>query len=164
MAVYAIPATGSISAARDVVYCYVGNTNNRVLRFRGLLIGNTSEVGEAAEEALEFQVIKETAAGFGPGTGGVVVTPAVINDLDPAIGAVMVARAFETANSTFGSALTTLQFSWNIRHSPAFIFPPEPGLEITSTSAGITKAVLVRLISTPADAISLAVTLFVEVL
>lgn len=117
-----------------------------------IVLGQTTELGDAAEEQLALRLIR----GFtSTGSGGATPTPAPLNPSDAAAG-----FSAETNNTTIATTGTTVDLhcdSWQIRSPYVWIFTPEmrPAVGQGNTS-------LVLRASAPADSITISGTLYVE--
>lgn len=117
--VYAVPFTGTIVAASgDTDIWSFQPAANKPISLRGFTLGQTSEVGDAAEENIRITV-KRLPATFTVGTGGSAVTAVapVGSSLDTVWG--FTARTNDTAVATTSGAVQVLdEFGWNERNTP----------------------------------------------
>lgn len=131
--------------------------DDKPIRLRGFILGQTSEVADAAEEGLNISVIHLPAT-VTSGNGSS-VTPAAVD------AGVNVAAGFSaetngaTVATTSGTATTIYEFCWNIRSSPYEVwFPDERFCPMARQAA----ALVIRLNTTVADDITFAGTAIVE--
>lgn len=157
---YSIPFAGTLTAAgTDVDLLSLQPADDRPVRLRGILFGQTSEIGDAMEEGVRITVRRMTAT-FTVGSGGAVVAAAapLASSDEPVWG--FVARANDTTvSTTSGTNQILCEIPWNIRNSPYdFWFPDERFCPL----ARQTEALVVRLETTVADDVVAALTFFVE--
>lgn len=129
---------------------------NKPIRLAGWIIGQTTELGDAAEEALRITV-RHLAATVTIGSGGSAVTPVKTDQNDVACGATT--RCNDTTVSTTTGANTVMQeMAWNIRSSPWERYIPEEQRPRVVNG----EALIVRMESTPIDDIGVNMTFFIE--
>jgi hypothetical protein len=156
---YRIPYTGTLTnAGGDSDLLEVLPATGKPCRLVGMRIGQISEVGDAAEEGLRFDLIHMTAT-VTSGTGGSAVTP-VKNTPGVDVAAAFLAECNNTTIATSSGATTTMEYiGWNIRNSPWETFWFDEDM-MASALAG--EALIVRSQTTPIDDITIAVTFFVQ--
>jgi len=118
-----------------------------------VFINQYTDFADAAEEILRYRVIRGHSTG---GSGGAAPTPRPVNSTSAAAG-----FAAETNNTTIasvGSPVNLHSDCFNIRVGLQLILPPEMRWEV---SQGQTTLV-VRLMATPTDSLSMSGTLYVE--
>lgn len=126
-------------------------------KIRGIRLGQTSEVGDTAEEGLRISIIRMTAT-VTSGSGGSAGAPENVakSGQTPSFSS-------ETNNTTVattsGDTEIVEELSWNVRNSPFEIWYPDPAF---SPKAIQGQALLVRMQTTPADDFTFAGTLWVE--
>jgi len=131
--------------------------DDKPIRIRGIRLGQTSELGDTAEEAIEIQII-HLAATVTSGNGSS-VTPV------PVDAGVNVTAGFSaeingaTVATTSTTATTIESMAWNIRQSPLEIWYPDKDFAPTARQAA---ALVVRMASTVADDITFCGCLWVE--
>lgn len=155
---YRVPVQGTITnagAACDLVL--LKPADDKPIRLKGWIIGQTSEVGDAAEEGLRITV-KHMTATVTDGTGGSAVTPAKTDQTDPAAGFTTRALDQTTKASSSGTTTTLEELAWNNRATPWDRHIDEPD----RPRAIQTEALLVKLETTVADDISFAGFFLVE--
>lgn len=123
----------------------------------GWIFGQTSELGDAAEESLRITVRHMTAT-VTNGSGGSAPTPQPNRPgTDTAAG--FTARVNDTTvATTSGTSTIVEELAWNIRNTPWERWIPEEMRNRASQG----EALLVRMESTPADDLSGTFTFFVE--
>ena len=127
--------------------------DDKPIEIVGIFLGQSSDVGDAAAEALPFRVIRgHTTSGSGGGTA----TPRPCDRSGPAAG-----FTCETNNTTAASAGTGVDLFcdvWPLQSGYPLWIPDGCGLE---ASQGDTT-IVVRLGAAPADSITVSATLFVK--
>lgn len=123
----------------------------------GWIVGQTSEVADAAEESLRLTVRHMTAT-VTNGSGGSAPTPQP-NRPGTDLAAGFTARVNDTTvATTSGTSTIVEELAWNIRNTPWERWIPEE----LRPRALQGEALLVRLETTPADDISGTFTFFIE--
>lgn len=144
----------SVSASQDLFE--LTPADDKPIKIAGIWldnVGGTADAGDAQEEMLRLLVRRGHTTS---GSGGTAPTPQKLgSSADSAAG-----FTAEVNNTTIASAGTTadlIGFGWNVRVPLREMFPDElmPGASQADTT------IVVRLLSTPADAISVSGTLFV---
>jgi hypothetical protein len=156
--IYAVPYTGTITAAgTDTDLLSVQPASNKPIRLRGWSIGQISEVGDAAEEGVRISIIRLPAT-FTVGTGGGAVTPVPMNVADAACGATVRCND-TTVATTSGTAVFLGEHGWNERGSPwEFWYPDADYCPVCINGSGL----IVRLQTTLADDMTVAITFYIE--
>lgn len=139
----------SPTAAFDAVEFLEPGTGK--LFIRRLLLWQTTDVGDAAEEILRTEWIRGNATS---GSGGqtTVITP---NDSFDAA-ATFTAELLNTTVASTGTPVSTYVGGWNIRIPLDLLFPPLEYLTLRNGERGVFR------ISAPADAITVNCSVFVE--
>lgn len=152
--VYTIPISATASPVAAFDAWELAAAANKPCKIKRIVIGQTSDVGDAAEEVLTASVIRGHTTS---GSGGSSVTPQPLDDVDAAAG--LVAEVMNTTIASAGSAETQHIISWNIRVGLDHVFPPgsEPKVHVVTSN----DRTVVR-ISAPADAVTIAGYLEVE--
>lgn len=124
----------------------------RILGWNLSNVGGAADAGDAQEEFWRLSIVRGHTTG---GSGGSAPTPQPANRNDAAAG-----FAAEVNNTTIASTSGTTIWAGghNIR-VPDVFWLPDP-IQITASQADTT--IVVRLLSTPADAVSMSGCLFVE--
>lgn len=151
--IYAVTFDG-VAVTSSVDFFEISPASNKPISIVGLLLSQSTELGDAEEEILRVKIIRGFTAS---GSGGSSATPVPVNNsIDTAAG-----FTAETNNNTVantGTSVDLFSHAFNIRAGLEHYFPPEcrPG-----ASAGNTT-IVVRLMSTPSDSITMNGTLYVE--
>lgn len=155
---YTVPYQGTLTnAGGDSDLLELLPADDKPVRLLGFVLGQTSEVGDAAEESLRISIIRLPAT-VTSGSGGSAVTPAPLDSADAAAGVAAECNN-TTVATTNGTAVTLAEFAWNIRSSPFDFWFPDPNLApIIKQGEGL----VVRSQTTPADDISITITFFIE--
>jgi len=155
--IYTVVYQGTITnAGGDVDLLELLPADDKPVKLRGLLLSQTSEVGDAAEEGLRISVARlQTPTS---GSGGSAVTPRAMDSADSAAGV-----AAECANTTVatdaGTTQTLVELAWNIRQSPYEMWFPDDRF-CPKVKQG--EALVVRQQTTAADDYSGCFTFWVE--
>lgn len=149
----------SISAAQDLFY--VLPAADKVCFIEAVYlsnVGGTADAGDAQEELLRL-VINRLPATVTVGSGGSASGTGTLNPLsvnDTAAG--FTGRTNDTTPATTsGTARTLHADGWNIRVPYVWMPPPENRIPVANA-----QAVVVKLLSTPADAVSCSGTVIVR--
>lgn len=155
---YYIPFAGTLTTAGgDSDLLELLPADDKPVKLRGMILAQTSEIGDAMEEGLRISVIRLGATVTG-GSGGSAVTPVPVDSADAAAGVAAECNN-TTVATTSGTTTTVAELAWNVRNSPFdFWFPDER----FAPKAKQGEALLVRSQTTPADDISIAMTFIVE--
>ncbi len=155
--IYSVSYTGTLTlAGGDTDLFELTPADDKPIRLRGLILSQTSELGDAAEESLRISIIRlPLTVTSGNGTA---VTPAPIQSPDPAAGFAAEANG-ATVATTSGTAVTLEESAWNIRMSPLERWWPD---ENFAPACRQPEALVVRCQSTVADDITIAITAYIE--
>lgn len=157
MSIYTVSFAGTVTAAGgDTDWLELTPADDKPCRLRGWIIGQTSEVGDTAEEGVRFSVILLPAtvtSGNGTATTG---RPTI--DTDGAAGFAAETNG-TTVATTSGTALTLLELAWNERASPWEFWFPDIDFCPKVRQA---SALVFRMQTTLADDISATATFFIE--
>lgn len=118
----------------------------------GLMLSQSSDVADAAEEILRIRVIRGHTTS---GSGGTATTPRPVNPTDTAAG-----FAAETCNTTIASVGTAVNLhsdAFNIRSGYMLWLPPQCEWGTSGTSL-----LVVRLMAAPADSLTMSGTMYVR--
>lgn len=155
--VYAVPYAGTLTnAGGDCDLFELTPADDKPIRLRGLVLAQTSEVGDTAEEGLRISII-HLGATVTSGNG-TTVTPVPIDPSDAAAGFAAEVNGATVATSS-GTSTTIEESAWNIRISPLERWWPD---ERFAPMARQAAAIVVRCQTTAADDISVAITAYVE--
>jgi hypothetical protein len=157
---YRVPYTGTITAAGgDSDLLSIQPADDKPCRIVGWIFGQTSEVGDAAEENLRI-TIRHMTATVTIGSGGSAVTgvanrPGIVD----IVAAGFTARCNDTTVSTTSGTSTIMEeLGWNERNTPWERWIPE---ELRPYAAQ-GEVLIVRMETTPADDFTGVLTFFVE--
>lgn len=154
--VYSIPYTGTLTnSGGNADLLEVLPADDKPVRLLGFILGQSTEVADAAEESLGITVSRMSATiTTGNGTS---VTPVPVDSAHSAFGGTAECNG-ATVATTSGSNTSFAELAWNIRNSPYEVwFPPE-----VAPKAKQGEGLFVRCNSTPADDITISMTFFVE--
>lgn len=122
-----------------------------IVRIAGVLIGQSTDYGDAAAEGLTIDIIRAYTSS---GSGGSSVTPTPTNSSDSAAGSTV--ERNNTTIASGGSPVTLLSDAMNIQAGYQMIWPPEH-MPILRNS----ERLVVRM-SAPADSLTVSSTLIFE--
>ena len=155
---YRVPFNGTLTAAGgDTDLLSIQPADDKPCRLVGWILGQTSEVADAAEEGLRLTVRHMTAT-VTIGSGGSAPTPQP-NRPGTDLAAGFTARVNDTTvSTTSGTSVIGEEVAWNIRNSPWERWIPEE-LRMRALQG---EVLIVRLETTPADDILANYTFLVE--
>lgn len=123
---------------------------------RAVLIGQTTEVGDAQEEQLEVLVVRG-GTGMTAGSGGAAPTPRPTgSSADAAAG--FTARTLDSTIATFTSGVNLHRDTLNVRNGYQWLPVPEAGWGVSQANGGLA----VSGTASPADSITWTVTAYIE--
>lgn len=156
--IYTVSYQGTITAAgTDTDYLELLPADDKPVKLRGLLLSQTSEVGDTAEEGLRISIIRLPAT-VTSGSGGSAVTPAPMDSADVAAGCTAECNN-TTVGTTSGTAVTLAEIGWNERNSPYEMWFPD---ERFAPKAKQGEALVVRQQTTLADDMAGCFTFWLE--
>jgi hypothetical protein len=158
--IYRVPYTGTITAAGgDADLISIQPADDKPCRLVGWKIGQTTEVGDAAEENLRLNIRHMTAT-VTIGSGGSAVTPVANRPgTTDIVAAGFTARCNDTTVSTTSGTSTIMEEgAWNERNTPYDVWIPEELRPVAIQG----EVLIVRNESTLADDMTIAMTFFVE--
>lgn len=141
----------AVTAAQD--FFEITPADDKPVKLLGLILSQSTETGDAAEEMLRIKVIRGHATS---GSGGSTHTPTPCNTADAAAGA-----AVEINNTTIastGTAVDLLADTFNVRAGYQFWWTPETA----PTASQANTTIVVRLMAAPADSVTMGGTLYFE--
>jgi len=150
--VYSAQFTGvAITAAQDLFELVAGSGKPIVVL--GFEIGQTTDVGDAAEEilSLNFNSGQTTS-----GSGGSSVTPAA-TDTGNTVAASATCEANNTTKASAGTILTHWSGTWNIRVPQEKVFTQEQQIIIAAS-----RRCTLELVGAPADSITVNGTIWFQ--
>lgn len=156
--VYAVPLAGQTvtNAGGNADLWEFLPADDKPIRLRGFTIGQVSEVGDAAEEGVELQVIRLGATVTGG--NGSSVTPVPMDSADAAAGFTAETNG-ATVATTSGTTTVVASYPWNVRSSPLDIWFPD---ERFCPKAKQGEGLFIRLITTVADDVTMGGVAWVE--
>lgn len=159
--VYSVPFNGTVTnAGGDTDLWSLQPADDKPIRLLGYTLGNVSEVGDAAEEALRITV-KYLPVTFTVGSGGSAVTAvAPIDDPAGTVWGATVRTNDTTVATSSGTVLVRDEFAWNIRNSPYERWYPSE--KLMPYSAQGSTGICIRCETTPADDFTFSGTAFFE--
>jgi len=156
--IYTVPYQGTITAAgTDSDLLEVLPADDKPVKLRGLLLSQSSEVGDTQEEGLRISIIRLPAT-VTSGSGGSAVTPVPMDSADVAAGAACEANN-TTVATTSGTAVVVAELAWNERNSPYEMWFPDPAFA-PKVKQG--EGLVVRMQTTLADDMSGCFTFWIE--
>lgn len=155
--IYTVPYTGTLTAGgTDIDLVELLPADDKPIKLRGMLISQSSEVGDTAEEGLRITIRRLGATvTTGNGTG---VTPVPPDSADAAAGFAAECLG-STVATTSGTNTIVQEMAWNIRNSPFDFWWPD---ERFCPKAKQGEGLVVRMETTVADDITVCVTFWVE--
>lgn len=143
----------TVSAAQD--FFEITPADDKPIALVGLTldnVGGTADAGDVQEELLRLLIRRGHTVS---GSGGSTPTPGTIRANTAAAG--FAAEVNNTTIANTGTTVDVMALGWNVR-VPLREFWPE---ELCPTATQVNTSIVVRLLSTPADAISMSGTLYV---
>lgn len=140
------------NASGDYDLFEITPADDKPCKVRALYLSVSSETGDAAEEILRFKVIR----GHTTGGNGSSTTPRPLNPSDTAAG-----FAAETVGATIASGGTAVDLHadcFNVRAGYALVLPDDMRWGVSQANTTL----VVRLMSTVADDVTMSGTLYVE--
>lgn len=151
MSVYSVAFAQAITVASDLLI--IAPADDRVIRLRGLVIGQSTELSEQSPsqaEQLGLIVARDSTAG----TGASSVTPAPLDGYDVAFGSTC--TAYSTAQGTPGTVLHRDAF--NVFSGYQMWWEPE----FAPTAGQSLSNLTVSLAAAPSDSVTFHVTGYIE--
>lgn len=140
----------AVTAAQDVFAIVAAAGKN--LRVCSITLGQTTDVGDAAEEILRVRIRSGQTT---VGSGGTAPTPVPLNVTDAAAG--FTARVNDTTQASAGTIVTLMMDTWNIRTGYVWIPPEDMRIELTGG-----RRLTFELPAAPADSITCSGSMYVE--
>jgi hypothetical protein len=138
----------AVTAAQD--FFEITPADDKPCRFVGLLLSQSSDTGDAQEEILRYAIIRGHTTS---GSGGTAPTPRPFDRSGPAAG--FAAKVNNTTIASVGTTHSLVNDCFNVRSGLQLWFPPECWPEASQADTTI----VVRLLSTPADSLTMTGTL-----
>lgn len=157
--IYAVPFAGATvtNAGGNNDLWIFEPADDKPIKLRGFRIGQISEVGDAAEEGLELQVIHMTGT-VTNGNGGAVTPVPLPNPTGTAAGFTSETNG-TTVATTSGATTIVEPVPWNVRATPCDFWPPDERFCLAARQG---EAIIIRLITTVADDITFAGVAWIE--
>lgn len=130
--------------------------DDKPCRIRGIRLGNSSEVGDTAEEGLEFSIIRMTATVTSSNGTGLTAEAVDASGQAPTF---TVEANGATVATTSGDTEILERFAWNIRNSPFEIWYPDVDFAPKAVQG---QGLFVRMNTTPADDFTFSGTIWIE--
>ena len=143
----------AVTAAQDF-FC-LEPADDKPVRILGVMLSQSSDVGDAAEEILRVTITRVPAT-FTSGSGGTTPTARLIDATGAAAGFTAEANN-TTVATTSGTLENLLAYQFNIRTGLELFLPPELQPMFVQGTGGA-----VRLAAAPTDSLTMSGTLFVE--
>lgn len=143
----------TVSAAQDL--WEITPADDKPIVIQGIWldnVGGVADVGDTQEELLRLACIRGYTTS---GSGGTAPTPAPLSPNDGA--AAFAAEVNNTTVANTGTTVQLLSFGWNVRLPMREYFPEN----LYPYCSQLETRIVVRLVTAPADALSLSGTLFV---
>lgn len=156
--IYTVSYQGTYTnAGGDTDLLEILPADDKPVKLRGFMIGQTTEVGDAAEEGVRISILRLPAT-VTSGSGGSAVTPAPMDSADAAAGAACECNN-TTVATTSGTAVTLVEMGWNERNVPYdFWFPDVAFCPKVKQGEGL----VIRGQTTVADDVSITFTAWIE--
>lgn len=156
--IYTVPWTGTVTNAG-------GNTDlweilpgdDQPVKIRGFRLGQTSELGDTAEESLRITV-RRMRATVTSGSGGSAGAPEQV-DLSNQAPTFSSETNNTTVATTSGDSEIIEEMAWNIRNSPFEVWYPDPDFAPKAVQG---EGLFIRCESTVTDDITFCGTIWVE--
>ena len=142
----------AVTVAADLIE--LNPATNKPIRVRSLILGQTTELGDAAEEILSVVWVRGNATS---GSGGSAPTPVPTDGTDTAAG--FTAEVFNTTAASTGTPVNLPRHAWNVRIGLERPYTPE---EAPGVSAGAGTRLCLRMAAAPADSITISGCVLVE--
>lgn len=160
MARFNITAGGSFTltnAGGNADLCEVRPADDKPLRLVGLILSQTSEVADAAEEIIEIQVLRLPATFTSSNGSAATITATKRRD----VGNNSFAAEYNgaTVATTSGTIAYLEDFAWNIRSAPLEKYWDNPAAQYDFVEG---EGLIIRCVSTVADDVTFMITVIVE--
>ena len=142
-----------VAVTLDQDWFEITPADDKPVAIHAVFITQSSDVGDAAEEILNFKIMRGHTSS---GSSGSSSTPAPLNPIDAAAGATV--EVNNTTIATTGTIVDLHSDSFNIRSGLQLVFPPDQ--RPVTTQANTT--IVVRLLEDTADALTMSGTVYFE--
>ena len=143
----------AVTVASDM-FMIVPATNKPIV-LHACYLSQSTEIGDAQEEYLRIKIIAGLAT---VGSGGTAPTPNPLNPADAAAGAT--ARVNDTTPAVIGAGSTLIIWAESFNERSGWVWLPTPEMRPVITAAQ--TRVVVTMLSTPADSVTMNGTLIFE--
>lgn len=143
----------AVTAAQDLFD--IVPADDKPLRVHACYISQSTEVGDSQEEMLRIKIIRGLAT---VGSGGSAFTPVPLNENDSAAG--FTARINDTTVAVVGAGATEVLWAESFNERVGWQFLPTPEMRPMVTQAK--TRMVVTMLTTPADSVTMNGTLIVE--
>jgi hypothetical protein len=155
--IYSVSYSGTITnAGGNVDLLEILPADDKPVILRGFSLAQISEVGDAAEEGLNIEILRLGATVTGG--NGTATTPIPVDSADAAAGAACECNG-ATVATTSGTTVVLAEFGWNIRQSPFDFWFPGPEF---APKAKQGEGLFVRQVTTAADDYTGCFTFWIE--
>lgn len=156
--IYAVPFAGATvtNAGGNADLWEFLPADDKPIKLRGFSFGQISEVGDAAEEGVEIQIIRMSATVTS--SNGSSVTPVPMDSADTAAGFTAEING-ATVATTSGTATIVAPIPWNLRASPYETWAPDERFAVKAKQG---EGLFIRLITTVADDITFGGVAWIE--
>lgn len=143
-------AFAATAATAAVDFFEIVPGDDKICIIHEVRIGQTTELGDTAEEQLVWEIQRGGSA-MTSGSGGVAAANGVsIDGLGPTSGFTF--EAMNTTAATFTAGLTVVRDVFNVRSGLLYVPAPEDRVVVRQTNGGLT----IRLAAAPADSVTWA--------
>lgn len=132
--------------------------SNYPCRLRKIIVGQSTEIAEAQEEAFRFRLAR-LGATFTVGSGGAAVTARAVKEAGATTGAPTVRMNDTTIATTSGTDETIEEWGWNLRATPLVMEWDHDSAPDCHNGAGL----VLQSPGTPTDDITAELTVVVEI-
>lgn len=143
----------AVTAAQDLFD--IAPATNKPCRLHACYISQSTEVGDAQEEMLRLKIIRGLAT---VGSGGGTFTPVPLNENDSAAG--FTARINDTTVAVVGAGATEVLWAESFNERVGWQYLPTP--EMRPFCSAAKTRIVVTMLTTPADSVTMNGTLIVE--
>jgi hypothetical protein len=153
--VYTVPiaATTVTAASGDVDWWEISPADDKPVELLGFVANITSELGDAADEWVPFQVLRGHTTS---GSGGSAPTPTPLNPADAAAG--FTAEVLNTTIASAGTAVICHADAVNVRSGEVYWWPDKCGPQASQANTTI----LIRQMAAVTDDVTFTGTLYVN--
>lgn len=157
--IYTVPYAGTLTnAGGNSDWLSIQPADDKPTRLLGMILGQISEVGDAAEEGVNINILRLPAT-FTVGSGGSAVTPAALDATDTVAYGGTARCNDTTVSTTSGSIVTLYELGWNIRMAPWDFWFPDVRFAPTARQG---EGLVVRCATTLADDATGQLTFIIE--